>query len=191
MQSCYRSPHYIASKQSLSTLNPHGSTFPCSTRSTDFEICRQNAALRLGSASAGQERRLLEGSRHVASTVEMANLSHRVKVQHHISQTRFESTPLPNMKKSFSSPAHIPRKASWSSPTNVKQFSNSRGNLYFQVAVVDEVQMLGDPFRGPSFTRAILGLPAEELHLCGDPAVLPLLKALAQEAGGFQSSKLS
>lgn len=52
-----------------------------------------------------------------------------------------------------------------------------------QVGVVDEVQMVGDPVRGSSFTRAILGLPARTLHVCGDPAVLPLLHLMAQDAG--------
>ena len=61
----------------------------------------------------------------------------------------------------------------------------SGGSLafFFQVAVVDEIQMMGDPYRGASFTRAILGLPAREVHVCGDPAALPLIRLLAAEAG--------
>ena len=55
--------------------------------------------------------------------------------------------------------------------------------FFFQVAVVDEIQMMGDPYRGASFTRAILGLPAREVHVCGDPAALPLIRLLAAEAG--------
>ena len=55
--------------------------------------------------------------------------------------------------------------------------------FWIQVAVVDEIQMIGDPYRGASFTRAILGLPAKEMHVCGDPAALPLIEFLAQEAG--------
>ncbi len=51
------------------------------------------------------------------------------------------------------------------------------------VAVVDEVQMLADRSRGWAFTRALLGLPARTLHLCGDPAALPLLERLCEEAG--------
>ena len=51
------------------------------------------------------------------------------------------------------------------------------------VAVVDEIQMVADPSRGHSFTRAILGIPAHTLHVCGDPAALPLLRQLVQDTG--------
>ena len=52
-----------------------------------------------------------------------------------------------------------------------------------ECAVVDEVQMLGDPCRGHAFTRAVLGLPARQLHVCGDAAVLPLLRRIIADAG--------
>jgi ATP-dependent RNA helicase SUPV3L1/SUV3 len=39
----------------------------------------------------------------------------------------------------------------------------------YEVAVVDEVQMMADPVRGFAWTRALLGLRADEIHLCGDP----------------------
>ncbi|KAL4857153.1 DExH-box ATP-dependent RNA helicase DExH16 [Chlorella vulgaris] len=51
------------------------------------------------------------------------------------------------------------------------------------VAVVDEVQMLADHSRGWAWTRALLGVPARTLHVCGDPAVLPLLEKIAGETG--------
>ena len=57
--------------------------------------------------------------------------------------------------------------------------------------MVDEVQMVGDPGRGASFTRAVLGLPAATLHVCGDPAVLPLLRLLVQDAGALPSATLN
>ena len=50
-------------------------------------------------------------------------------------------------------------------------------------AVVDEIQMLADPSRGHSFTRAFLGIPAQTLHVCGDPAALPLLQQLVEDTG--------
>ena len=53
------------------------------------------------------------------------------------------------------------------------------------VAVVDEIQMLADANRGWAFTRALLGVPARTLHVCGDPAVLPLLRRIAQETGAL------
>ena len=37
-----------------------------------------------------------------------------------------------------------------------------------QVGVVDEIQMVGDVNRGWAWTRAVLGLPVEELHICGE-----------------------
>lgn len=61
----------------------------------------------------------------------------------------------------------------------VEMASTSRN---IKVAVVDEVQLIGDGSRGWAFTRALLGVPAEEVHVCGDPAVLPLLQRLCAEA---------
>lgn len=78
----------------------------------------------------GQEKSHVDGARHVACTVEMADVS---------------------------------------SP--------------FDVAVVDEAHLFGDPYRGAAFTRAIIGLAAQELHLCGDPAMVPLVEKVAAELG--------
>lgn len=36
------------------------------------------------------------------------------------------------------------------------------------VAVIDEIQMIGDESRGWAWTRALMGVPANEVHLCGD-----------------------
>ena len=41
-------------------------------------------------------------------------------------------------------------------------------NRDVDVAVIDEVQMIASPDRGWAWTRAVLGLPASELHLCGE-----------------------
>eukprot|EP00775_Hariotina_reticulata_P009430 gene9430-9595_t len=68
----------------------------------------------------GQEMRLVAGAKHVACTVEMANLD-------------------------------------------------------------QQVEMIADPTRGWSWTRVLLGLPAEQLHCCGDPAAAPVLQQLAQQ----------
>lgn len=51
------------------------------------------------------------------------------------------------------------------------------------VAVIDEIQMIGDDSRGASWTRALLGLPAREIHVCGDPAAIPAVTALAAITG--------
>lgn len=48
----------------------------------------------------------------------------------------------------------------------------------YHCAVIDEIQMVGCRTRGFSFTRALLGLAVDELHLCGDPAVVPLIQEI-------------
>jgi ATP-dependent RNA helicase SUPV3L1/SUV3 len=49
--------------------------------------------------------------------------------------------------------------------------------------------MLGDKGRGWSWTRVLLGLPASQLHLCGDPAAADLLEQLAADCGDTLSVK--
>ncbi len=49
--------------------------------------------------------------------------------------------------------------------------------------MIDEIQMLGDAGRGWAWTRALLGLPVQQLHVCGDPGVLPVLQQLAADCG--------
>ncbi|XP_021859217.1 DExH-box ATP-dependent RNA helicase DExH16, mitochondrial isoform X2 [Spinacia oleracea] len=78
----------------------------------------------------GQEREEVEGAKHMAATVEMADVTSD-----------------------------------------------------YQCAVIDEIQMLGCRNRGFSFTRALLGLAADELHLCGDPAAVPLIKQMLKVTG--------
>ncbi|KAA8548665.1 hypothetical protein F0562_000349 [Nyssa sinensis] len=48
----------------------------------------------------------------------------------------------------------------------------------YDCAVIDEIQMLGCRTRGFSFTRALLGISANELHLCGDAAAVPLIQEI-------------
>ena len=50
-------------------------------------------------------------------------------------------------------------------------------------AVIDEIQLLSDPHRGYAYTRALLGLPALELHLCGDPRAVPLVRRVVKSTG--------
>lgn len=45
------------------------------------------------------------------------------------------------------------------------------------------LQMIGCTTRGFSFTRALLGLSADELHLCGDAAAVPLVQELLKVTG--------
>ncbi|CAI5466129.1 unnamed protein product [Closterium sp. Yama58-4] len=51
------------------------------------------------------------------------------------------------------------------------------------VAVIDEIQMISDDYRGWAWTRALLGVQAAEVHVCGDPSVLPLLRAICDATG--------
>ncbi|KAG9451949.1 hypothetical protein H6P81_004853 [Aristolochia fimbriata] len=53
----------------------------------------------------------------------------------------------------------------------------------YQCAVIDEIQMIGCKTRGFSFTRALLGISADELHLCGDPAAVPLIEEILKVTG--------
>uniref|UniRef100_A0A2P2KLE7 RNA helicase n=1 Tax=Rhizophora mucronata TaxID=61149 RepID=A0A2P2KLE7_RHIMU len=53
----------------------------------------------------------------------------------------------------------------------------------YSCAVVDEIQMVGCRSRGFSFTRALLGISADELHLCGDPAAVRLIQEILEVTG--------
>lgn len=53
----------------------------------------------------------------------------------------------------------------------------------FEVAVIDEFQMLADEQRGWAFTQAILGLPAKKIFLCGEEAAVPLIRRICNETG--------
>lgn len=53
----------------------------------------------------------------------------------------------------------------------------------YDVAVIDEIQMIADPQRGFAWTNAVLGLPAKELHLCGEASTVPLIQRLAELCG--------
>jgi len=67
-------------------------------------------------------------------------------------------------------------------------------------AVIDEIQMIGDRLviecislfdhlkffcrdRGWAWSRALLGIPAKEVHLCGNESVLDIVKSLCVSTG--------
>ena len=56
-------------------------------------------------------------------------------------------------------------------------------NRRYDVAVIDECQMIGDAQRGFAWTRAILGVQAEEVHLCVAPEGLKILKTVLKDLG--------
>lgn len=51
------------------------------------------------------------------------------------------------------------------------------------VAVIDEIQMIQDEGRGNAWTRALLGLPAREIHLCGDDTALQWILEMTKITG--------
>lgn len=51
-------------------------------------------------------------------------------------------------------------------------------NHEYEVAVIDECQMIADPQRGAAWTRAILGVRAERVHLCMAPEAEHIVRAL-------------
>ena len=56
-------------------------------------------------------------------------------------------------------------------------------NVCMDVAIIDEIQMLGDEERGWAWTEALIGVQAKELHLCGEERAVPLVKNLAAAMG--------
>lgn len=52
-----------------------------------------------------------------------------------------------------------------------------------KVAVIDEIQMIRDPQRGWAWTRALLGICAEEVHLCGEASAIDFVQEVALDTG--------
>ena len=51
----------------------------------------------------------------------------------------------------------------------------------YHVAVIDEAQMLSDDQRGHAWTRAIMGVYADEVHICCAPLALPIIEKLIRD----------
>lgn len=56
-------------------------------------------------------------------------------------------------------------------------------NTSYEIAVIDEIQMIKDLSRGWAWTRALLGLVAEEIHLCGEAGAIELIRQICLTAG--------
>ncbi|XP_063227571.1 ATP-dependent RNA helicase SUV3 homolog, mitochondrial [Bacillus rossius redtenbacheri] len=56
-------------------------------------------------------------------------------------------------------------------------------NVPYEVAVIDEIQMMRDAGRGWAWTRALLGVVAEEIHLCGEEGAVDLVHSLMTTTG--------
>ena len=55
----------------------------------------------------------------------------------------------------------------------------------YEVAIIDEIQLMGGcgQDRGWAWTRALLGIQAQEVHVCGDETVQKLVKSIAAKCG--------
>ena len=103
----------------------------------------------------------MPGSRHIACTVEMAEV--RAKVER--SPGTFSSSHSATSSSPHASSPHDPPP------------------IFFDVAVLDEIQLIGDPSRGWAWTRALHGTPAKEIHVCGDGSAAALVEALCERSG--------
>ncbi|KAL0281278.1 UNVERIFIED_CONTAM: hypothetical protein PYX00_002313 [Menopon gallinae] len=56
-------------------------------------------------------------------------------------------------------------------------------NKTYDVAVIDEIQMLKDYQRGYAWTRAFFGIAANEIHLCGEESALNFIEKAAARLG--------
>ncbi|KAF4436514.1 hypothetical protein F53441_13225 [Fusarium austroafricanum] len=56
-------------------------------------------------------------------------------------------------------------------------------NDRFDVAVIDEIQMIADPERGSAWTTALLGVQAKEVHLCGEERTVKLIESICASIG--------
>lgn len=59
----------------------------------------------------------------------------------------------------------------------------ARMNEEFDCVVIDEIQMMTDPQRGWAWTRALVNINADEIHLCGDHSVLELVQKILKLTG--------
>ena len=61
----------------------------------------------------------------------------------------------------------------------------------YDVAVIDEAQMMTDDERGGAWTAAIMGVRAKEIHVCAAPSAETSLKRLIEECGDSCEVSLS
>jgi ATP-dependent RNA helicase SUPV3L1/SUV3 len=53
----------------------------------------------------------------------------------------------------------------------------------FDCAVIDEIQMISDPHRGWAWTRALVNIDADEIHVCGDRTAHDLVEQILKLTG--------
>ena len=60
-------------------------------------------------------------------------------------------------------------------------------SMHYDIAVIDEAQMVADHDRGWAWVQAILGLKADEIHICAAPYAKDVLISLINECGDSYS----
>lgn len=65
----------------------------------------------------------------------------------------------------------------------------ARMNEEFDCVVIDEIQMMTDIQRGWAWTRALVNINADEIHLCGDHSVLELVEKILKLTGDILEVK--
>ena len=53
----------------------------------------------------------------------------------------------------------------------------------YEVAVIDEIQTIRDELRGWAWTKAILGLQCQEMHICGEATAIDLIDTIVKKCG--------
>lgn len=53
----------------------------------------------------------------------------------------------------------------------------------YDVVVIDEIQMIGDLSRGHAWTRALQGVLANEIHLCGGLESAAIVQRIVEDIG--------
>lgn len=52
---------------------------------------------------------------------------------------------------------------------------------YYDIAIIDEIQMIGDNRRGWAWSQALLGILSPNVHVCGSSNALPILKSICKQ----------
>lgn len=73
---------------------------------------------------------------------------------------------------------YIPEASFLSSTIEMLNFSQ-----HYSCAVIDEAQMIADDSRGGAWTNAIIGILADEIHICSSPDALGVLKKIISSCG--------
>lgn len=53
----------------------------------------------------------------------------------------------------------------------------------YDVVLIDEIQMIADPFRGYAWTRSLLGIRCQEIHLCGGMEAKGIVEKMVKLCG--------